>query len=168
MDADLLRLAVRADVGIVRDGVAAQVGVDQAGEGTLILDRFNYSDRLVPVGYRCSSCGATGVKLWRQYNTFACFIELLCVDCAREDQGVDYEVDEQGFHDEDGLGPCDQIEWLVPAIPTEDGYTYWGYTSVPEAGCRWWDDLLPLRRPRWHSLAATVLMLLALALVVVG
>jgi len=132
------------------------------------MNQFSYSDNLVPIAYHCSSCGNAGVKLWRQYNVFACFVELLCVDCARKDQGVDYEVDARGYHDGgDGLGPCDQIEWLVPAVPTEDGYTYWGYTSVPWAGCQWWDGL-PLIRPRWQAIVATILMLLPLMLVFLG
>ena len=129
------------------------------------MDRFSYLKRSAPIDYRCSSCGAAGVKLWRQYNTFACFIKLLCVDCAREDQGVNYDVDEKGYHEDRDFGRCDQIEWLVPAIPTEDGYTYWGYTSVPVAGCRWWDDLLPLRRPGWQAPLAAAFMLLPLLFV---
>jgi hypothetical protein len=39
----------------------------------------------------------------------------------------------------------DQIGWLVPAVPTEDGETYWGYTSVPADGCSWW-YALPVRK----------------------
>ena len=34
-----------------------------------------------------------------------------------------------------------QIGWRVPAVPTEDGETYWGYTSVPQPGCDWWSNL---------------------------
>ena len=32
----------------------------------------------------------------------------------------------------------DQIGWRVPAVPTEENDSYWGYTSVPQAGCDWW------------------------------
>jgi len=35
----------------------------------------------------------------------------------------------------------DAIGWLVPAVPTEDNETYWGYTSVPDAGVAWWRAL---------------------------
>jgi len=35
----------------------------------------------------------------------------------------------------------DQIGWRVPAVPTEGNDSYWGYTSVPQAGCDWWDRL---------------------------
>lgn len=127
------------------------------------MDEFNYSDKLPPVNYRCSACGVAGCKLWRQYNTCACFIKLLCANCAREDQGVDYKIDREGYHYWE-LGPCDQIEWLVPAVPTEDGYTYWGYTSVPEDGVSWWRRL-PLSRSRRQTMLALVLMLLPLLIV---
>lgn len=40
-----------------------------------------------------------------------------------------------------------QIGWRVPAIPTEENDTYWGYTSVPQAGCDWWYRLPTL--PIW-------------------
>lgn len=35
----------------------------------------------------------------------------------------------------------DQIGWRVPAVPTKENDTYWGYTSVPDDGCKWWDNL---------------------------
>lgn len=83
--------------------------------------------------YICSKCGVSGVKLWRQYQTIASAIELLCVDCAEADQ-------------KKKLNPgCDQIGWLVPAVPVDGEPTYWGYTSVPPEGCKWWYDL-PMRK----------------------
>jgi hypothetical protein len=35
----------------------------------------------------------------------------------------------------------DQIGWMVPAVPTPDGDTFWGYTSVPLEGVLWWKAL---------------------------
>ena len=29
---------------------------------------------------------------------------------------------------------------MIPAVPDEDGY-FWGYTSVPENCCKWWENL---------------------------
>lgn len=29
---------------------------------------------------------------------------------------------------------------LIPACPDEDG-VFWGYTSVPEENCKWWEEL---------------------------
>lgn len=47
--------------------------------------------------YKYSVCGKTGVKLWRDYQTF--HFDLYCVDCAKESQGVEYEVYENGKHE---------------------------------------------------------------------
>ena len=99
--------------------------------------------------YRCSQCDAHGCKLWRQNSTFLDHIELLCVVCAGEDQGHDIDRVNDA-----GLIPTkifttpsnkyeiwtDQIGGLVPAVPTNDG-TFWGYTSVPADGVKWWRGL---------------------------
>lgn len=86
-----------------------------------------------PANYTCSVCNAHGVKLWRQYNTFAVHIELMCRPCALKDQK------ETEFSLSEHPGSC-QIGWMVPAVPCEPD-TYWGYTSVPKEGCDWWDAL---------------------------
>lgn len=87
-----------------------------------------------PDKYKCVGCDIRGVKLWRQYNTFASHIELLCAECAKnsEEKKLDLTV-------------SDQIGYLIPAVPTNDGSnTYWGYTSVPQEGVDWW-LALPLK-----------------------
>lgn len=95
-----------------------------------------------PVGYACVKCGAAGCKLWRQYQTFANHIRLLCGVCALADQKEPGPIDDEGFHVGKGaLRKSDAIGWLVPAVPTEDGETYWGYTTVPDAGVSWWRHL---------------------------
>jgi len=33
------------------------------------------------------------------------------------------------------------IGWLVAAVPLESGDTYWGFTSVPDDGVEWWQNL---------------------------
>jgi hypothetical protein len=92
--------------------------------------------------YVCTVCGARGCKLWRQYNTFADRVRLMCCVCAGKDQGVDTgAIDDAGkVHSGIGGGRTDQIGWLVPAVPTDDG-TYWGYTSVPADAVAWWRSL---------------------------
>lgn len=89
--------------------------------------------------YKCSECDARGVKLWRQYQTMADYLKLLCLDCAEKDSGKK-------------LGDSDQLGWLVPAVPTElpnaddcipKGETFWGYSSVPGWGIKWWYALPP-------------------------
>lgn len=82
-------------------------------------------------GYKCSVCGAAGIKLWRQYQTLACDVELMCVDCAHKDQ-------KKNIEDFD-LSKGDQIGWMVPAVPVND--TFWGYCSVPQEGVDWWKSL---------------------------
>lgn len=95
--------------------------------------------------YQCAVCGTLGVKLWRQYNTFADHLRLMCCDCAGKDQGQDVGgIDAAGklpfIHHGQNLGTTDQIGGLVPAVPTNDG-TFWGYTSVPQDAVEWWRGL---------------------------
>lgn len=130
---------------------------------------MDYSDG-VPEDYRCSRCGKGDVKLWRQYQTFADHIKLLCLTCAEADQksfckysarAVDIVQKWKEMWDLYAIGnslsldtpekmelselhsraTSDSIGWLVPAVPTEDGETYWGYTSVPDQGIEWWKRL---------------------------
>lgn len=97
----------------------------------------------VPEHYICSNCGAHGCKLWRQYQTFADHLELLCAVCAAQDQQKSIVgIDEDGSRPSGGSGAyptTDTIGWLVPAIVVGD--TYWGYTSVPDDGVIWWRAL---------------------------
>jgi hypothetical protein len=96
--------------------------------------------------YKCSKCDAENCKLWRQYNTCTDYIELMCCICACKDQKQDYSK-----RDKEGKGGkynSDQIGGLVPAVPTEDKETYWGYTSVPQDLCVWWKKLPTLPSPK--------------------
>lgn len=114
----------------------------------------DYSKIETPAGYRCVKCGATGCKLWRLYNTFLSHQELTCAVCAAEAEKKDIStLDENGRRvtKESKIDPdfrTDKIGNRIPAVPTEEGDTYWGYTSVPEPGCVWWRRLpsLPERR----------------------
>ena len=77
---------------------------------------FKYADGKAPEGYQCHCCEAKNVKLWREYQTFLDNQCLLCFDCAIKDQ----KKLPQELH-------TDSIGWMVPAVPTEEGDTYWGY-----------------------------------------
>jgi hypothetical protein len=90
--------------------------------------------------YKCSKCGARGCKLWRQYQTIASAVDLLCAPCAEADQRPSNEPGWRSPFDKD---EGDQIGWLVPACPTDDGKTFWGYTSVPPEACNKWNGLPP-------------------------
>lgn len=105
----------------------------------------DYSSSSTPSSYTCGGCGKTGVKLWRDYQTFLDHQTLRCADCAAANQGKDISTMQQSgsYQSPDGF-PTDQIGWLVPAVPTEENDTFWGYTSVPAAGCEWWARL-PIR-----------------------
>lgn len=106
----------------------------------------DYASDTTPDGYRCGTCGATGCKLWREYQTFLEHQSLSCCDCAGASQKKDVSAIDAAGNIETDFGRCDQIGWRVPAVPTEEGGTFWGYTSVPEAGCAWWKRL-PTRAP---------------------
>ncbi len=82
----------------------------------------------LPMAYRCLSCDAEGVRLWRDYSTFLSHITLKCRVCAEQEQEMSKP--------DDG----DQIGWRVPAVPDDTG-TFWGYTTVPEGASAWWRAL---------------------------
>ena len=78
------------------------------------------------IDYHCTVCNCLGgVRLWRETTT--CLpAKLFCFDCAHLDQEKEPNAE------------SDQIGWLVPAVLTPDGDTFWSYSAVPGAGCRWW------------------------------
>jgi hypothetical protein len=93
--------------------------------------KITYASGKTPDDYKCS-CGATGVKLWREYSCFS--PSLFCYNCAVENQREARTV-EKFSPEKTALG------WLVAAVPDEEGVGYWGYTSVPQAGVSWWKNL---------------------------
>jgi hypothetical protein len=112
------------------------------------LGHVDYS-KPPPAKYHCHTCKKHGCKLWREYQAFADQAELVCCDCAGTSQGRDVsDIDADGrtfamkiFEVERFPLKTDTIGWRVPAVPTEDGSTFWGYTSVPDVGCAWWRGL---------------------------
>lgn len=98
-----------------------------------MLSKFSYISGEIPKEYICSICNANGIKLYRKYQTFLDQQKLYCKACAFKDQTHNL------------TGDCCVgkyvIGWLVAAVPTEDGSTYWGFTSVPDDGVKWWDGL---------------------------
>jgi hypothetical protein len=103
---------------------------------------FSYASPTVPDDYKCGTCGVQGCKLWREYQSFPPIL-LECCDCAAKSQKKDISsIDDQGMWDcPGGVGKTDSIGWRVPAVPTLDNNGYWGYTSVPNEGVRWWSAL---------------------------
>lgn len=114
------------------------------------MQAVSYATNTAPPAYRCTGCGATGVKLWRLPHGANDLLN--CVDCLCKRKDLDGDpitpgsVSGEGSR-EDRYGRSDQIAGLLPAVPDEEGVSYWSYSSVPEAGVKWW-KALPLRMPR--------------------
>lgn len=110
---------------------------------------FSYESGQVPETYVCGKCGNSNVKLWRDYQTFLEHQKLRCAKCitkehAKKGEKRQFRKNSDGnnrWSNPQGFPESDQIGWRVPAVPTEDNTTFWGYTSVPPEGCIWWDNL---------------------------
>lgn len=115
------------------------------------MSPFSYANGEVPPTYKCSKCGKTHVKLWREYCVIPSSTELLCAECLSQKfkkpgftpvfrknrRGLYcWTVEKGSIYDE-----TDQIEDYVPAVPTEENDTFWGYTTVPKEGVEWWYNL---------------------------
>lgn len=92
------------------------------------LGAFSYDLSVPPPAYRCADCGVFGPKLWRE--SYSSHVVLRCAMCAAAHVGQTPD-----------LTNSDQIGSYVPAVPDEDGASWWGYTSVPQAGVEWWHRL---------------------------
>lgn len=97
-------------------------------------------DRNFKADYTCDICRKGDRKLWRDYQTFSDYLDLKCAICMTETSKKDYD-DAGPFMFLSSHGSTDQYGGLVPAIPTDDGDTFWGYTSVPNEGIAWWYGL---------------------------
>jgi len=131
------------------------------------IGKFKYRTA-APSGYRCKHCGADDCKLWREPNTMASHVELHCVMCARAratDRGISLSDTDHYGRTIDGRVDqrTDQLGDLVPAIPTEDGSTFWGYSSVPHAGVCWWKGLptYAMTKPQARAIVAVDALLRA-------
>lgn len=104
---------------------------------------MKYLNTTVPEHYKCADCSAHGVKLWRLYQTFLEHQVLRCASCAGKygNEDISSLTPEGMIESKYGFGLTDQVGGMIPAVPTEDEETYWGYTSVPQAGVEWWKNL---------------------------
>jgi hypothetical protein len=101
---------------------------------------FSYSDAGTPAFYKCGTCGASDCKLWRYAATFQ--IDLECATCLGKRAGCTFNEKGKTRSDlfKEHVVLTDQAGGCVPAVPAQDG-GYWGYTSVPDDACAWWDSL---------------------------
>ncbi len=98
------------------------------------------------IEYKCVKCGADNCKLWRE--SYVNNVELHCAVCAAKAEKKDIsDIDENGKRTTE-YGRTDQIGTFIPAVPTEDQMSFWGYNSVPDKGCRWW-RALPTLGVKW-------------------
>lgn len=149
-----LAAAVQVPEDVLRKIEAlCQEAVDNPGQGMDFLARLKVSGEVASYlhpyktthPYECVGCGAKGVKLWREIH--GCDDGWIgCVSCVMRKTGKVVVVDEDGVSTDSVHGRSDQICGKIPAVPTEDGRSFYGYSSVPEPGCRWW-KALPLLRP---------------------
>lgn len=104
---------------------------------------IDYTKAETPPSYVCGACGASGVKLWREYQAFLEDQTLRCANCAAKSESKEIEdIDANGVRSCNQFGgTTDQIGWYIPAVPTAENDSFWGYTSVPEEGVSWWRRL---------------------------
>jgi len=110
-----------------------------------LVGAVDYTSRYAPKRYCCADCNANQCKLWRDTHVLATAVRLRCVWCAARKQdrpGVLLSINDDGqhFHPE-YRSYTDQIGAMVPAVPDEEGESFWGYTSIPEAAGTWWRRL---------------------------
>ena len=69
--------------------------------------------------YECGGCGASGVKLWREYNTFLDQQTLECCDCTATSQNTDVSgIDSEGRIDyKDEILKQFVREWQIGGVP---------------------------------------------------
>jgi hypothetical protein len=104
--------------------------------------KVDYKSIETPQGYVCSKCGATDCKLWRDYQTFLENQHLLCAPCAAKEQEKDIStMDNEGRYETEHGSKTNSIGWLVPAVPTPESDSFWGYCSIPAEGLKWWENL---------------------------
>lgn len=121
---------------------------------------FKYRTGKVPKSYKCSECKTTGVKLWREYNTFLDHQTLRCCTCAGEygdvldlvRENITAEGKIPWYYQGKFMQYTDQVGGLIPAVPTQENDTFWGYTSVPEDGCVWWKNLPNFTDPKENEI----------------
>jgi hypothetical protein len=102
------------------------------------LGTVDYTKPETPAGYKCAKCEATGCKLWRDYGTpLDGQQDLLCAKCAALEQNEDITgIDVCGIR-KNKTQTC-QIGQRVPAIPREQGDSFWGHFYAPLTGFAWW------------------------------
>lgn len=97
----------------------------------------------VPPTYACTSCGATGGKLWREtIGVRRRGLSLACATCYCLATNLKLaDLDPRMGTYSTTLGQVDCCGLYVPAIPTEDGLGFWQYRAAPADDADWWRNL---------------------------
>lgn len=99
-------------------------------------DRVDYRSMTVPQSYRCGTCEAMGVKLWRTSRTDK--PALLCATCACTEQGRGPVTELPDGRVAVGKHGGAEIGWRVPAIPRDDAAGWHEYATAPSQAKDWW------------------------------
>lgn len=111
------------------------------------ISTVNYVKPTTPDAYRCDTCNAHGVKLWREYQVSPYRTRLLCTHCAERDQKRENKI---AWKSSFSKGVADRIGFFIPAIPEEGTNSYCGYFVTPKEGLTWWKNL-PLENNKTES-----------------
>lgn len=98
------------------------------------------------VRYVCDDCGAHGCRLYRHYQTFLENQRLYCTACALKRAEMEKPDGKHTIGCLVAAVPADGIA-VADAVADGLGGTFWGYTSVPDEGVRWWDALPIASKP---------------------
>ena len=102
------------------------------------------SEKNIPGSYKCSICGATNCKLWRNSEGQNRSPILLCVACVliSSDKKI-LCIDADGTHSKDSCSSnrTDRIGFCVPAVPIPNSNRYWGWGLAPSNDYSWWKKL---------------------------
>jgi hypothetical protein len=95
--------------------------------------------------YKCCRCERELCKLWRKAHILSSpqdnqSQKLLCFSCIPNNFRI-RTIDPQGtFLGEDGIRTY-MISNMLPAVPKDDGHSFWPFRDIPENLFRWWSLL---------------------------
>lgn len=91
------------------------------------------------INYVCGECNRGECKLWRLTHTSPKYQLLTCAKCITQKSNI--AIDQDGRCINKYGEHTHQILDLVPAVPTADFSTFWGYTGEPQDRVVWWENL---------------------------
>lgn len=108
---------------------------------------IDYSEKAVPPTYVCGECRATGVKLWRRYQTFSNKLSLRCMNCACKEEGEVFTPTEDGRSLYTGE-VCHW--WRSETMNLDEGRRYDPKNGPPPDAIRVWTEHTRTRQIGWY------------------